>query len=49
MQPKAQRSVKGPLKFTSNISGATYNGVPTKVPLPPPIIAPVKEAFSSGS
>lgn len=47
MQPSAHKSVNGPLKFISSISGATYKGVPTNVPLPPPIIAPVKEALSS--
>lgn len=32
MQPKAQRSVNKPESYNSSISGATYNGVPTKVP-----------------
>lgn len=34
MHPNAHKSVKGPETFESNISGDTYSGVPTKVPLP---------------
>jgi len=33
MQPRAHMSFEGPLLFSFSISGATYSGVPTKLPL----------------